>query len=797
MTDSNPSNNSAPDDNDRGAPTDFIRAIIEADLRTDTHGGRVATRFPPEPNGYLHIGHAKSICLNFGIAEQYDGGTCNLRFDDTNPAKEDVEYVDSIQADIRWLGFDFGEALFASDYFERMYQLAEGLIRDGKAYVCSLDEAATRAYRGSLTEPGRPSPDRDRPIAENLDLFRRMRAGEFPDGALSLRAKIDMAARNMKMRDPLLYRIRHIAHHRAGDAWCIYPMYDYAHPLEDVFEDITHSICTLEFENNRAVYDWVIDSVIGSIIDDRKVDTRPRQYEFARLALEHTIMSKRKLLQLVEEGHVTGWDDPRMPTIAGMRRRGYSPEAIRAFCDMIGVAKNNSSVDMGKLEYSVRNDLNYRAPRVMCVLDPVKVVLTNYEADGHEELDAPYFPADIGKPGSRMVRLSREIYIEADDFAEAPPKKYRRLAPGRVIRLRYAYCIRCDEVVKDDDGNIVELRCTYFPGTIGGQGPEGEKVWGVIHWVAAAESLPATVRLYDRLFTVPKPDAAPEGKTFLDYLNPDSLRTIAGARVEPSVGGAAPGARFQFTRLGYFAVDPVDSSPDALVFNRIVGLRDTWAGTNANAAADTPAPAATPNARRTNTRPGKRSGADIRGAARAASEDLTRRFERYQSELALSEARADLLTSDLATAQLFEAAHAVCGDAELTAKWIINELPRELGDLRVDETKLTGDSLGALLSLMADDTITAAAGKEVLGELVSSGGDAQRIVKTRGLAQLSDASAIEAIVREVLDENAGKVAAYRAGKTGLLGFFVGQVMKRSGGRAKAAVVRAMLETTLA
>jgi glutaminyl-tRNA synthetase len=547
-----------------GAPVDFIRAIVDDDLASEKHHGRVATRFPPEPNGYLHIGHAKSICLNFGVAVER-GGTCNLRFDDTNPTKEDVEYVEAIQADVAWLGFRWDHLFFASDYFEKLYDFAVRLIEQDKAYVDSLGADDIRAYRGTLTEAGRNSPFRDRPVAESLDLFARMRAGEFEDGTHVLRAKIDMASPNLNMRDPTLYRIRHASHHRTGDRWCIYPMYDFAHPLSDALERITHSLCTLEFEDHRPLYDWLV----GNLIDR----DRPRQIEFARLNLNYTVMSKRKLLQLVQQGHVAGWDDPRMPTISGLRRRGYTPESIRDFCARIGVAKKENVIDVAQLEHSVREDLNRRAPRVMTVLRPLKVVITNYP-DGVEEVDVINNPEDPSA-GLRKVPFSRELYIERDDFREDPPKKFFRLAPGREVRLRCAYFITCQEVVKDAAGEVVELRCTYDPATRGGDAPDGRRVKATLHWVSAAHAIPVTVRLYDRLFTIddPEHDAS---RPFTDFLNPHSLEVLEGCKAEPSLGRAMPLDRFQFERLGYFNVDP-DSTPGALVFNRTVSLRDTWA----------------------------------------------------------------------------------------------------------------------------------------------------------------------------------------------------------------------------
>jgi glutaminyl-tRNA synthetase len=545
--------------------SDFIRDIISADVKANKHGGRVVTRFPPEPNGYLHIGHAKSICLNFGIAAQYNG-VCHLRFDDTNPTKEDVEYVESIKEDVRWLGFDWGDKLFyASDYFEQLYRYAVQLIQEGKAYVDSLSAEEVRAYRGTLTEPGRNSPYRDRSVEENLALFERMRAGEFADGAHVLRAKIDMASPNLNMRDPVMYRILRASHHRTGDQWCIYPMYDFAHCVSDSIEGITHSICTLEFEDHRPLYDWFLDEL--------RVDCHPQQIEFARLNLTYTVMSKRKLLQLVTQKHVRGWDDPRMPTLQGLRRRGYTPEAIRNFCERIGVAKRNSTVDISLLEHYIREDLNKRAPRVMAVLRPLKVIIDNYPEGQVEEVEAINNPEDLSM-GTRKLPFSRVLYIERDDFREDPPKKYFRLAPGREVRLRYAYIIKCVGVVKDEhSGEVVELHCTYDPETRSGGSAAGRRVKATLHWVSAAQALPAEVRLYDHLFTVPDPG---EVEDFTTVINPRSLETVTECRVEPSLAQATPGSRYQFERQGYFCVDP-DSSPGALVFNRTVTLRDTWA----------------------------------------------------------------------------------------------------------------------------------------------------------------------------------------------------------------------------
>ena len=548
----------------------FIREIIRKDLEAGKNQGRVVTRFPPEPNGYLHIGHAKSICLNFGMAAEFAGGRCHLRFDDTNPVKEEEEYIRSIEEDVRWLGFDWGEHLYhASDYFETLCEFAERLIRVGKAYVCDLTAEEIRAHRGTLTEPGTDSPYRERPVEESLDLFRRMRAGEFPDGARVLRARIDMRSPNLNMRDPVMYRILHAAHPRTGDRWCIYPMYDFAHGQSDAIEGITHSLCTLEFEDHRPLYDWFLENL--------DLASRPQQIEFARLNITYTVLSKRRLLRLVEEGHVSGWDDPRMPTLSGMRRRGYTPESIRAFCERIGVARRDNLVDIALLEYYVREDLNRTSPRVMAVLDPLRVVIENYPEGLVEELDAVNNPEDPAA-GTRKVPFSGELFIEREDFLEDPPKKFFRLAPGREVRLRYAYFVTCTGVVKDPEtGEVTELRCTYDPATRGGDAPDGRKVKATLHWVSSPHAVRAEVRLYNHLFVKEDPSDVPEGEDFLANLNPDSLVTRKDCRLEPSLAGATPGSRYQFERQGYFCADSRDYAPGRPVFNRTVTLKDTWA----------------------------------------------------------------------------------------------------------------------------------------------------------------------------------------------------------------------------
>ncbi len=766
-----------------GSPrNDFIRDIIDGDLEAGRYT-KVATRFPPEPNGYLHIGHAKSICLNFGIAQDYQG-TCNLRYDDTNPTKEDVEYVDSIERDVRWLGFAPSGVLFSADYFPKMYELAERLVREGKAYVCDLDEEQIREYRGTLSEPGRPSPFRDRSVDDNLALLRGMKAGTFPDGARTLRAKIDMASANMKMRDPLLYRIRHAHHHRTGDQWCIYPMYDWAHPLEDAIEGITHSICTLEFENNREVYDWVLDHT-------GPWSPRPHQHEFARLQLEYTVMSKRKLLTLVEGNHVTGWDDPRMPTIAAMRRRGYSAEALRAFADMIGVAKANSFVDIGKLEYCVRDDLNKTAPRVLGVLRPIEVELVGATVaePGIEQaserlpavIDAPYFPPDVGKPGSRAVPIGTRIVMDRDDWRDDPPPGYQRLAPGRTVRLRYGPCITATDVLeRDAAGHATKLRATVHPETLGGINPsDGRKVFGVIHWVDAATSVAAEVRIYERLFRVARPEEG--GADFLEHLDRGSLHVVTTPRLEASLATAAVGDRFQLERVGYFVIDP-DSRPGALVLNRIITLRDDKA-----ARTDAAAPIEKRINAKAQTRPKSKSPAEYRIEARVRDAGLAAVYARAQ-ELGLSAEQADLISGDRATADLFATAATASGAAELVAKWLINELPRALAGKELGNSGLDGTRFAEFIALVRDGAVTATTGKTVLAQMVATGRTATELAADVAATPATDlTTAIEAVITANLD----KAAQYKAGKTGLLGFFVGQVMKAAPGADASAVNQAV------
>ncbi len=758
--------------------SDFIRQIVEDDIRAGKHGGKVVTRFPPEPNGYAHIGHAKSICLNFGIALEY-GGRCHLRFDDTNPETEDMEYVNAFIKDIKWLGFDWGEHLYyASDYFEQMYEYAEELIRKGLAYVDSSSEEEIREARGTVTEPGRPTKYRDRSVDENLDLFRRMRAGEFPDGAHVLRGKIDLASKNMLMRDPIFYRIRHAEHYRRGNDWCIYPLYDYAHALEDAIEGVTHSLCTLEFDNNREIYDWLIENV--------SVPSRPRQYEFARLTVDYMMTSKRKLLQLVNEGYVSGWDDPRMPTIAGLRRRGVTPEALRNFCDLVGVSKANSRVDIAKLEYAIRDDLNQKVRRVLAVINPLRVVITNYPENKTEDIDAPYYPHDVPLEGSRTLPFARELYIERDDFMEDPPKGFFRLAPGREVRLRYAYIIRCDDVVRNDAGEIVELHCTYDPDTRGGAA-KGRNVKGTIHWVSAQHAVPCEVRLYDRLFKVPDPE---EGEDFRQNLNPDSLIVQPNAFIEPSVRNDPPGSRYQFERLGFFCSDENDSSAEHLVYNRTVTLRDTWAKVSGEKQVDEGRP------QRKEAKARERASAQAGAAASARPRELNEIARRLVQQHGLDDVEADVLSREAAVTRFFETAVAQGANAKTVAKWMVNELPREQKDRDISDLPFTPAQFAALMVLVDTSVITGAAAKEVLAEMAEHGGAPGDIVERRGLRQISDPSELQPIVREIVAANSDKAAAYRKGKTGLLGFFVGQVMSKTGGRANPELVRSIVEEQL-
>ena len=765
-----------------GAAGNFVRDLIAEHLSQGRYAG-VVTRFPPEPNGYLHIGHAKAIYTDFHMAERF-GGRCHLRLDDTNPLVEDTEYVESIKADIRWLGFDWGEHLYyASDYFERFYEFAQQLIKTGRAYVDSQSIDEIRANRGTVTAPGTPSPHRDRPIAESLDLLARMRAGEFPDGAHVVRAKIDMAHPNMQMRDPLLYRIRHAHHHRTGDRWCIYPMYDFAHCLSDALEGVTHSLCTLEFENNRDIYDWVLEAVGFQ-------EPRPHQYEFARLALTYTITSKRKLRALVEGGHVSGWDDPRMPTLSAARRRGVPAAAIRAFIAQVGVAKTNSLTGYDQLEHVLRSHLNETAPRVMAVLDPLKVIIDNYPADGSEQLSGRCFPEDHPDDRTRDLPFSRELYIERADFMLDPPRRFYRLAPGREVRLRWGYFIKCVSVDQDEDGTVTAVHCTYDPDTRGGSAPDGRKVKATLHWVCARGGVPAEVRLYDRLFRVERPGA--EGD-FIADLNPDSLQVVT-AVVEPAAAALAAGDRVQFERTGYFGVDPVDSRPGAPVFNRIVTLKDAWQRIQDKTA---PAPAPKkPRKPKKQKQPKKRK-PDAAALRAEKSPALAARFDRYMAELGLGTEDAHLLTDSAARADFFEAAVAAHDNPAGAANLINNALMATLKDSPVDALPFDGAALGELVRLLDEEVISSRIAKTVLDRMIAGEGAAAEIVAREGLQQISDPAALGALVDGVLAQHAEVVAQVRAGDGRRRGFLVGQIMRASGGQANPRLLQQILSEKLA
>ena len=763
-------------------PSNFIRDIIDQDLESGRHTN-VVTRFPPEPNGYLHIGHAKSIVLNFGIAKDYDG-RCHLRFDDTNPETESEEYAESICESVRWLGYEWDEHLYyASDYFELFYEYALKLIRKGLAYVDSLDEETIREYRGTVLKPGKESPYRSRSVEENLDLFRRMREGEFANGEHVLRARIDMASQNMKMRDPLLYRIKHAEHYRSGDDWCIYPMYDLAHPLEDAIENVTHSLCTLEFDNNRELYDWVLENCL----EPEELPTRPRQYEFSRLNLDYTVMSKRKLLQLVDGGFVDGWDDPRMPTLAGVRRRGITPEAVRNFAEAVGVTKVDGRTDIGLFEHTIRDSLNHEAPRVMAVVDPLKVTITNFPEGEVDEVEASYWPHDVPKEGSRRVPFTRELYIERSDFMEEPVAGFYRLAPGREVRLRYAYFITCHDVVKDDSGNVIEVLATYDPESRGGDAPDGRKVRGTLHWVSAREGVPAEFRLYDRLFKVADPDSAEP--PFTDHLNEASL-TIRKGFVEPSVLGDEADTRYQFERLGYFWQDPVDSTSEQLVFNRIVSLRDSWSGRGeAKAKAEPQKPKRKPN-KQGATSGGRRDPVELLDDTGLA------RFGDLQSRYKINRDDAAVLAADPVLTDFFRSSASESTRHQAVANWILHEVRREMKARGATSIDIAPADFVRLVELVEEATINSSAGQRVLAAMMDGGGAPDEIVEREGLIQESDTSALAPIVDTVLSENEAKVAEYRGGKTGVIGFFMGQVMRRTHGRANPQVVQALLRERL-
>ena len=769
----------------------FIYDIIDEDLETGTYGDRVVTRFPPEPNGYLHIGHAKSIVLNFGIKHDYADRAdtrCHLRFDDTNPDTESPEYVESIKDAVRWLGYDWGEhEYYASDYFEQFYQYAVKLIKQGDAYVDSLDEEEIREYRGTVEEPGTPSPYRDRSVEENLELFRKMKEGAFEDGEHVLRAKIDMSSPHMIMRDPLLFRIKHAHHYRQGDDWCIYPMYDYAHPLEDAIEDITHSLCTLEFDNNRRVYDWVMEHCL----DEEEIPSRPRQYEFNRLNLGYTVMSKTKLGHLIEEGLVDGWDDPRLPTLAGLRRRGVPPSAIRSFCREVGVTRSQSRVQIDHFEHALRDDLNPKAPRVMAVLDPLKVVVTNWDEGDVDWIDANHWPRDIDKDETRPVPFTRELYIERDDFREDPPDDFIRLAPGREVRLRHAYFFTCEEVIRDEDGTVTELRGTIDPETRGATAPDGRSPEGTLHWVSATHGVPFEARLYDRLFEVPAPDAREEH--FTGFINPDSLNVQRGV-LEPAVRDLAADQRVQFERQGYFWPDPDDSTPDALVYNQIVPLRDTWGDEDRLTQAELEQRRREKEERKERQR--ERSLKGKTDPVKNLDDAQQNRFERYHEALGLSRNDAATIAGEDALAGFFDAALEHYDAPEPLANWTVNELLGKLKDRTVADLPFGPEAFASLVRLVDTDVISTRGADEVFTELVENGGSPEAIVDEHDLRQVDDTEALRPTVRAVLDDHPDEVARYRDGKKSLVGFFMGQVMDATNGAANPELARELLQDEL-
>ncbi len=756
--------------------SDFVREMVREDLR-DGKYHEVVTRFPPEPNGYLHIGHAKSVVLNFGVAEEF-GGRCHLRFDDTNPETEEEEYAQSIMRDIRWLGYDWGEHLYhASDYFERFYGYAVELVEKGLAYVDSQSEEEIRESRGTVTEPGRDSPYRNRSVDENLDLLGRMRAGEFPNGAHVLRAKIDMSSPNMKMRDPLLYRIRNAAHYRTGDEWHIYPMYDFAHCLEDAIESVTHSLCTLEFENNRDIYDWVLENVSVP-------KPRPFQTEFARLSLTYTVMSKRKLLALVKNGRVSGWDDPRMPTLAGMRRRGFTPKAIRSFCEQVGVAKTNATVEVERLEHAVRDDLNTKAPRMMGVLRPLKLVVESWPADEVEWLDAPLWPHDVPKEGSRKLPFGRNLFIERDDFSKEPPPGFRRLSPGAEVRLRHAYIVRCTDVVEDEEGRILEVRAVHEPKSSSKSGKSGRKAKGTIHWVCADKSVEIPVRLYDRLFTEAYPEADPE-RSFEEYLNPASLETLA-ARCEPALGELTGGDHIQLERQGFFVADPVDAKDGFLVLNRTVPLRDSWARQSTKSEAGT-----RKETRQAESNDSKEKG--VGGARRAkaprkrAKDDSSReraalspQAATLRDEHGLGDEQARVLASRPELLRFFHAALGGGASPRSVARWVVNELAALAKDRGIEGLAFGPKDLGELARLVDEGVMNLRAARIVLEEMALRKESPLEVFQRLGLQGAVDETTLDSAVREVLEAFPEELARYRDGKKGLLGFFLGRLMEKLG-----------------
>jgi glutaminyl-tRNA synthetase len=740
---------------------DFLRLQVEEDLKSGKYE-KVVTRFPPEPNGFPHIGHAKSICINFGIANDYDG-VCHLRMDDTDPTKEETKYVEALKDAVEWLGFDWeGGVRYTSDYFPKLYEYAVELIKMGKAYVDSLNEEEIREYRGTVTQAGRRSIYASRSIEENLDLFERMKKGEFGDGEHILRAKIDMSSPNMKMRDPLLYRIRHASHFRTKDAWCIYPMYDFAHCLSDSIEGISHSICTLEFENNRELYDWILDTL-------GLTTKRPYQHEFARLGINYTVMSKRKLLELVESGKVSGWDDPRMPTIAGYKRRGYTPESIINFCDSIGIAKANSTVDVAQLEHAIRDDLNTKAPRVMAVLHPLKVTLTNYQ--GSETIDAPYYPEDISKEGSRPLPFGSTLYIDRADFSEHPPKGYYRLTPTQPVRLKHAYIIACQEIIKDDNGDIIEIKATYYPNSKSGEDHSGIKVKSAIQWVEATSAKGAEVRLYERLFQ----SEAPEG---IEDLNLNSLHILSNALIEPSIIDAPKSERFQFEREGYFYADPIDSTPTHPVFNKIVGLKESWQKSKK------------PRQPRQKAQP---KPTQIDGEVTPLSPQQEEQFKHYTA-LNLNAEVANTLARDAKLSQFFQEALESLPSPIALANIITNEVAREFK--KQSRVSFDASMIAELVAMVEEESISNKIAKEVFEEMVASGERPKAIVETKGLTQISDPAIIAPLIDEIIAKNPHNVAKFREGNKKLLGFFVGQVLKATRGKANPKVVNQLLAQKL-
>lgn len=740
----------------------FLRTIVEEDLQSGKYN-EIVTRFPPEPNGFPHIGHAKSIFINFGIARDYNGH-CNLRMDDTNPTKEDTKYVEALKDAVEWLGYEWeGNIRFTSDYFAQIHEYAIKLIKMGKAYVDSLDEEEIREYRGTVTEAGKRSEYANRSVEENLDLFERMKKGEFAEGEHILRAKIDMSAANMKLRDPLMYRIRHAEHFRTGAEWKIYPMYDFAHCLSDYIEGVTHSICTLEFENNRDIYNWVLDSL-------ELTPPRPYQHEFARLGINYTVMSKRKLLELVQGGQVDGWDDPRLPTIAGYRRKGYTPESIITFCDSVGIAKANSMVDVAQLEFCIRDDLNTKVPRVMCVLDPIKVTIQNYE--GNETIDASYYPEDVPKEGSRALPFSSEIYIERDDFSENPPKGYFRLTPEQPVRLKHAYIISCKEVIKDVEGNVVEIKAEYSPESKSGSDTSGIKVKSAIQWVSANEAKKVEVRLYDRLFAC----EAPEG---IEDINPNSLKIIKNALIEPAVISEKIDERFQFERQGYFYADPIDYRDEKPVFNKIVGLKDSYAK----------------KTKKTVSKPQEKK-VQIDGEVVAMSEAQQALFDNYTSELKLNSEVANTLARDVNLSAFFTEALAELNSPVNLANIITNEVAREIKEHGLDTLKFTASQIAELIKMVDDKTISNKIAKQVFEEMTKSGENPGKIVEAKGLVQISDPAQIAPIIDEIIAKNPDNVEKFKAGNKKLLGFFVGQVLKATGGKANPQIVNKLVAEKL-